>query len=314
MPLEPVELAGVRVLVAVDNSTERHILDERLKSWGMKPTLIDRGEAALRKIEEVLESGDPFRLLLTDSDLPKMDGYQLVERIQHDPRIAGLAAVMLSSLGQRGDATRCRRLGISAYLTKPVGESELLEVIQRVLGQDSSKKKPSSLITQHSLREFRQGLRILLAEDNPINQRLALRMLEKRGHQVTVVGHGREALTLLEKHPFDLVLMDVQMPEMDGFETTAAIRIKEKTDGGHLPIIAMTALTMKGDRERCLDSGMDGYVLKPIRTKELFATIEEVLAASQPAGSAGSPIHIDQGRILSEESDEGPTTVSIDRG
>jgi CheY-like chemotaxis protein len=167
-------------------------------------------------------------------------------------------------------------------LTKPVGESELFETIQRALGRDRGEGEESALTTRHSLREERLGLYVLLAEDNTVNQFLASRLLEKRGHHVVVAGNGREALEALEIHHIDLVLMDVQMPEMDGFEATAAIREKEKSTGGHLPIIAMTAHTMKGDQERCLEAGMDGYVMKPVQTKELFTAIEDAMRKALP--------------------------------
>jgi CheY-like chemotaxis protein len=189
---------------------------------------------------------------------------------------------MLTSAGQRGDAKRCREIGVAAYLTKPVRREELLDAILTALGATPIKEAMPALVTRHSLRENRNHLRILLVEDNAVNQLLATRLLERRGHSVTVAGNGKEALVVLEKGSFDLVLMDVQMPEMDGFEATAAIREKEKHFGNHLPVIAMTAHAMKGDKERCLAAGMDDYITKPIRPEELA----ELLAHYSVAASA----------------------------
>jgi CheY-like chemotaxis protein len=181
--------------------------------------------------------------------------------------------MMLTSAGQRGDAVRCRELGLEGYLTKPVGQTELRDAILHVTGSRRGDAKPA-LVTRHSLREEKR-LRILLAEDNLVNQKLAARLLEKQGHHVSIVGTGREALEQLEKQGFDLVLMDIQMPEMDGFEATAAIREREKLTARHVHIIAMTAHAMQGDRERCLAAGMDGYVSKPIKLQELIGVIED---------------------------------------
>jgi len=192
--------------------------------------------------------------------------------------------MMLSSAGQRGDAARCRELGIAAYLTKPVRQSELRHAIATVLGSKAEEPPIPQLVTRHTVREEEHGVKapfqVLLAEDNPVNQRLAMRLLQKRGYRVVVVGNGREALQALEKDRFDLILMDVQMPEMGGFETTAEIRKREQSCGAHIPIVAMTAHAMTGDREKCLAAGMDAYVSKPIRSGELFATIESLLSGS----------------------------------
>jgi len=191
--------------------------------------------------------------------------------------------IVLTSAGQRGDAARCRELGVGAYLTKPVIQAELLDAIVRVLGAGGSQAAPTALVTHHSLREEKRRIRVLLAEDNAVNQKLAARLLEKRGYSVTVTANGSEALAALEKANFDLVLMDVQMPEMDGFEATAAIREREKTSGGHLTIIAMTAHAMQGDREQCLAAGMDGYISKPIKAEELYQLLGSIsLPVSKP--------------------------------
>jgi CheY-like chemotaxis protein len=200
--------------------------------------------------------------------MPKMDGFALAESIKSIPHYGSATIIMISSSGQRGDAKRCREIGIAGYLTKPVREEELLNSILAALGTKSTKEAAPALITRHSLRETNR-LRVLVAEDNPVNQVLAARLLEKRGHKVTVAGNGKEALAALEKNTFDLVLMDVQMPEMDGFEATGIIRQKEKTSGNHLAVIAVTAHAMVGDKERCLAAGMDDYITKPIRPQEL---------------------------------------------
>jgi PAS domain S-box-containing protein len=278
-PVEVADLAGIRVLAVDDNRTHLHILEERLKSWAMRPVLAVSGTAALQVLESEAGNSDPIRVLVTDTNMPEMDGFELVEAIAQNPVYPKITTVMLSSLGQRGDALRCRQLGVVAYLTKPVGELELRETLQHALGQAGSFPLFPSLVTRHSQNEQRRKLKILLVEDNPVNQQMAVRLLEKRGHMVLVAENGLRALEHLEKGQFHLVLMDVQMPEMDGFETAARIRSQEIKGGGHLPIIAMTALTMKGDRERCLEAGMDDYVLKPIQFKELFSAIDRVLLA-----------------------------------
>jgi two-component system, sensor histidine kinase and response regulator len=209
-----------------------------------------------------------------------VDGFDLVEEIRKRPQLSDTIIVMLTSAGQRGDAARCRQLGVAAYLTKPIGESELLDAILRVLGSNPQTKGPE-LVTRHSLREEKKSLRILLAEDNEVNQKLAVRLLEKRGHRVAVANNGREALEWFERETFDVALLDVQMPEMDGFEATAAIRKRELTTRQHLPVIAMTAFAMQGDRERCLASGMDGYIAKPIQPRRLFEVLDEMVASSE---------------------------------
>jgi CheY-like chemotaxis protein len=211
--------------------------------------------------------------------MPDIDGWTLVEKTRQHPDLKRLKIMMLVSVGERGDAMRCRQLDIAAYLTQPIGPSQLLDSVLTVLSTKARETDPPRLVTRHTLREDQRSLRILLAEDNLVNQKLAARLVEKRGHTAVVVSSGREALQALEKQKFDLVLMDVQMPEMDGFETTAAIREKEKATGSHLPIIAMTAYAMKGDLERCLTAGMDKYIAKPIQPRELFEAIEGLVPA-----------------------------------
>jgi PAS domain S-box-containing protein len=277
--LPAVSLKGMAVLVTDDNSTNRRILEELLRGWKMKPVSTDNGRSALAHLQQNAAAGCPFPLVLVDTKMPDIDGFTLVEQIKQDPRLSTATIMMLTSAGQRGDAARCRQLGVAAYLTKPIGRAELLDAILQALGAKVQKIAEPSLITRHTLHERKKGLRILLAEDNLVNRTLVVRLLEKHGNTVEVAVDGREALAKFEERNFDLVLMDMQMPEMDGFEAAAAIREKEKMKGGHLPIIAMTAHALKGDRERCLAAGMDGYVAKPIHVDELLNEIEHFTAA-----------------------------------
>jgi CheY-like chemotaxis protein len=263
-----------------DNATNRKILEEMLRSWQMSPVLADGGQQALDTIERAKAQGAPFSLVLIDAHMPGVEGFAIAERLQKDPRFTGPVVIMLTSAGLRGDAARCRELGIRAYLPKPIKRSDLLEAIRIALGPQNSTEGSPPLITVHSMREPRGRLNILLAEDNAVNQKLAVRVLEKRGHTVVVAETGTAALETSEKQSFDLVLMDVQMPEMDGLEATVAIRKREKKSGKHVPIVAMTANAMIGDKERCLEAGMDGYVSKPLQIKELFEVIEECVSAA----------------------------------
>jgi two-component system sensor histidine kinase/response regulator len=264
-------LRGSRVLIVDDNRTNRRILEGLLKHWEMNATAVSSAEEALAEITVARAASAPYHLILTDMHMPKMDGFQLVETIKGQPHPSTATIMMLTSGGQRGDSARCSELGIAAYLLKPVRQSELREAIARVLGAgDPVNTVP--MLTRDSLVDGRDpacALQVLLAEDNPINQKLATRLLEKRGHQVTLTGNGKEALAALAERGYDLVLMDIQMPEMDGIEATRALREREKISGTHQEVVAMTALAMKGDRERCIEAGMDGYLTKPIRQQEL---------------------------------------------
>jgi len=287
LPMEETQLQGMRALVVDDNLTNRRVLERMVAAWGMKPTLAEDGPQALECLARAVEAHQPFALVLTDSDMPEMDGFQLVEEIRKNPQLPTAAIVMLTSGGQRGDAARCRELGLAGYLTKPVGQAELLELVLRVVGSMGFTDKPP-LVTRHTLREEGSPLHILLAEDNLVNQKLVSRLLEKHGHNVVIAANGRQALERLQNEAFDLVLMDVQMPEVDGFEVTAAIRKKEVETGAHLPVIALTAHAMQGDKERCLAAGMDGYVSKPINVKELLEVIRTVL--ERPSQDANMPL------------------------
>jgi CheY-like chemotaxis protein len=243
----------------------------------MLPVEAESGAAAIAKLQAASDAGRFFSLILLDAQMPMMDGFTLTETITRHKDWPSATVVMLTSAGARGDAGRCRKLGIAAYLTKPVREQELLQAILLALGPkpQTSPQPISPLITRHSLRERRKSLRILLVEDNEVNQLLARRILEKHGHDVTVAANGKLALDALHAKQFDIVLMDVQMPEMNGYEATHAIREKESQTGGHLPIMAMTAHAMKGDEQRCLDAGMDDYLSKPIRPDALLTMIDK---------------------------------------
>ena len=294
---EKTQLKGMRVLVVDDNMTNRRILKGLLADWGMKPTLAEDGSGALRALAQAREANEPFTLVLTDATMPEMDGFQLAGEIRKNPQLSGTTILMLTSAGQRGDAARCRALGLEGYLPKPVSQAELLDAVLRVAGSKRPIAKPT-LVTRHSLREERRSLRILLAEDNAVNQLLALRVLEKHGHRVVTASTGRAVLERLEKETFDLILMDIQMPEMDGFEATAAIRKEEESTGRRLPIIAMTAHAMEGDRARCLAAGMDGYIAKPIQVEDLIDAIEKLgryraVAEVATMPKRGGPVPID---------------------
>jgi len=278
-------LLGVKVLVVDDNRTNRRILEGMLKRWEMSVASAEGAEEALEQLHAALEAGEPFELILTDMHMPKMDGFALVERIRQRLELSTATIMMLTSAGHRGDAARCEELGISAYLLKPIRQSELRVAVTQVLGT-KEKEGTTPLITRYSLQGSQEpsaSLRILLAEDNLVNQRLAMRLLEKRGHSVVVAGNGRDTVTAFESGGFDLILMDLQMPEMDGFEATTAIRERERESGNRVPIVALTAHAMKGDREKCLAGGMDGYLTKPIRPAELDNVLDSYVARRKGA-------------------------------
>ncbi len=292
LPAEIGKLRGMPVLCVDDNATNRRVLQGLLAHWGMRPTVVGGGNQALAVLEQAQQAGEPFPLVLTDNMMPEMDGFALVEHIRRHPELAGATLMMVSSAGRRDEARRCQELGVSAYMTKPIRPAELMAAILQALRLAEPDAARARRASRPPPRRRVPSLRILLAEDNLVNQKLAVRLLEKRGHAVAVARDGREALAALARQPFDLVLMDVQMPEMDGWEATAAVRAKEREAGGHIPIVAMTALAMKGDRERCLAAGMDGYVSKPLQPAELFDAIERLaapaLAEQPPAPSRDS--------------------------
>jgi two-component system, sensor histidine kinase and response regulator len=278
------ELKGLHVLVVDDNSTNRRVLTGLLARWGMNFTAVEDADAALAALAQADVEGRAFRLILLDGHMPTMDDFVLAEQIQKQSQPMHAVVMMLTSAGHLGDGARCRELGISAYLVKPIRQRELLEAICQVLG--AGPQTPGvPLVTRHTLHEEKPSFRILLAEDNAVNQVLAIRLLEKRGYSVVVAANGRAAVEALEKENFHLVLMDIQMPGMDGFEATATIREKEKSTGEHIPIVAMTAHVLKGDQDRCMAAGMDGYVSKPIRSADLFAVMEGLLSGKPAVNS-----------------------------
>jgi two-component system, sensor histidine kinase and response regulator len=293
-PLDPADLRGLPVLIVDDNATNRRILQEVLAHWQMQPTAVETGREALALMRGAVEQGRPFPLVLSDAMMPEMDGFTLAEQIKHDPQLAGALIMMLSSADQPTDAARCRALGVANYLTKPIKQSDLLDAVMLVLrsagAAASSPQRPRS-----ASAPAERPLRILLAEDNAVNQTLAVHLLQRRGHDVTVANDGQEALAALEAGaPFDVVLMDVQMPNLGGFEATAEIRRRERGTGHHLPIIAMTARAMKGDREECLRGGFDDYLSKPLRSQALYelldrwAPLPDAPAGPSPRGPAAA--------------------------
>jgi CheY-like chemotaxis protein len=271
------ELAGVPLVVVDDNATNRRILAESVSRWRMRPTVVESAIEAIEVLRQAQVSGAQIPLVLTDAHMPEIDGFGLVERIRQDPSLSNVLIVMLTSGGERGDAARCQKLGLAGYLSKPFDRLELRDVLLHVLARDRSTARQSTLVTRHTVLEQQRSLCFLVAEDDDVNQRLITRLLEKRGHSVVVAHNGKEAVGAFERQFFDFILMDGQMPEMDGFAATRLIREKEKASGTHAPIIALTALAMKGDEERCLACGMDGYVPKPLKIEELFSVIEKVV-------------------------------------
>jgi two-component system, sensor histidine kinase and response regulator len=280
-------LAGLPVLVVDDNATNRRIIEKTLEKWQMRPALADSGEAALAAIREARDRGQPFRLMLLDVTMPEMDGFMVARRLREDDGLTTPTIMMLTSSGDAGDTARCRELGIAAYFVKPVKQAALRQAILAALGRPSVGRV---LSMPPAMQGHGPSLRILLAEDNVVNQRVAIGLLENAGHAVTLARDGREALAALEgSMTFDLVLMDVQMPEMGGTEATAVIRERERAHGGHLPIIALTAHALTGDRERCLAAGADGYVAKPIVRADLFKEIDAVVGHGEAPPARTKP-------------------------
>lgn len=294
-PAKPVQIDRLKdmpVLIVDDNQTNRYLLEETARDWGVSLTMADDGEIALQKMEIASKAGNPFQLILIDQQMPKMDGFQLAEMMSGKPELTGSVIMMLTSVGQRGAAARCKHLGVAGYLVKPVSPLELQEAVLAVLGEKLQADREPRIVTRHSLREARSAhsdennqiktanwrpLNILVAEDNPVNQRLITSMMEKVGHQVVLTNNGREALQSWRDNEFDLILMDVQMPEMNGLESVEAIRREEKKSGEHVPVIALTAHSMSTDRDKCLAAGMDNYVSKPIDRGALNTVIADLV-------------------------------------
>jgi len=273
-------LIGLRVLVVDDNEANRRILKGILTHWRMESAEAEGGEPALATLRAASRRNEPFHLILLDSMMPGMDGFQVLEQIRREPEIDRPVVLMLSSSEQRGAVARCRTLGAAAYLVKPVRPSELLVAMEIALQGPGEHRLAvrTAAVPARTEQSSRRSLRILIAEDNPVNQLLAMRILQKVGHTTAMADNGQEALQALAREPFDLLLMDVQMPVMNGFQATAKIREQELGTGRHLPIVALTAHAMKGDRELCFEAGMDAYVAKPLQTGELFAAIAAVIA------------------------------------
>jgi signal transduction histidine kinase/CheY-like chemotaxis protein len=292
----PEMLHGLPVLVVDDNATNRMILRELLLRWRMRPETVDGGRAALARLTDAAGAGHPFPLVLMDCHMPEMDGFGLAGLIRGDPRLADTVLMMLTSAVDPDQADRSRELGIAASIAKPVRQDDLFAAITRAMGALSGPAEAAPAPVADSAAAAHpapRSLRILLAEDNPVNQRLATELLHRRGHTVTVAENGEIAARLAGAQRFDIILMDVQMPVMEGFEATRIVRERERATGGHVPIVALTARAMKGDRELCLEAGMDSYISKPLRAAELYATVDAVAAREpvavpelvQPAGS-----------------------------
>ncbi len=292
------DLAGLPVLVVDDNATNRRILERTLALWGLRVTLVDGGRSAIEALERASTEGRPFGIVLLDFQMPEMDGFSVAEAIQRHPGLAGTTIMMLSSVGEQVDGARCRATGVTSYLTKPVRQAVLLDAILALGAKARARlvgaRTPSVSTTPLPPSRVRAGvaraavsLRVLLAEDNPVNQMVARKMLEARGHVVTVAEDGIEVLELTAREPFDVVLMDVQMPRMDGRSATRVIREREAGTGRRLPVIAVTASAMEGDRDECLEAGMDGYVSKPIRYESFHEEVERLTVVAAALATGG---------------------------
>jgi len=277
-------LGGRRMLIVDDNQTNRRILREMLAAEGIKVDEVSTAREGLDAIRRAVQKNAPYDLAILDVQMPDMDGFQLATMVRQERALTSTNLLMLTSAGQRGDGERCRVLGIRGYLTKPMSRADLLEALGTVLAKTPTETGATEVVTRHTIAESRRSLRILLAEDNPVNQQVAVAMLVKRGHEVHVVSNGREAVEAITARDYDAVLMDVQMPEMDGFEATEALRAMPR--GRDLPIIAMTAHALSGERERCLAHGMTDYLAKPFKALELFTLIER---AAEPATAKAPP-------------------------
>jgi PAS domain S-box-containing protein len=308
----PKALEGLRVLVVDDNATNRRILEEMLASWRMTPTAVSDAVSALATLRRAASDGERFDVMISDGQMPDVDGFTLARRIKQERRLAATPIIMLTSMGRAGDIARCRRLGVDGFLTKPVKHSDLLDALATLFGGASRADRAAG--PQALVEGPRRKLRVLVAEDNLVNRKLVTRLLEKRGHEVRGVEDGRAALEAIESGGhgrFDVVLMDLQMPFMSGLEATQAIRAHETTSGGHVPIIALTAHAMAGDRERCLAAGMDAYLSKPIDVNQMILTIEGFddgtapSAAAPPAQPSASAIFDEQAALAYTGGDRG---------
>jgi two-component system sensor histidine kinase/response regulator len=293
--------AHLDVLVVDDNDVNRRILAEQLRRWGMSPTVVASGRDAVEALTAAATAHRPFELVLLDQNMPDMDGFEVAEEIAKRPEISGPTIMMLSSSGEYGEQARCARVGIAAYLTKPVYSTALLPAIEGAIGSKPSgaaPPAPKSRAAALAMGAAGRRARILLVEDNVVNQRVASGLLTRRGHQVTLAQDGREALARLDQDTFDVVLMDLQMPVMGGLEATVAIRLRERVTGEHVRIVAMTAHAMNRDRERCLAAGMDGYLSKPINPAMLFAVVEQVGDGEGEEAAIAGRVAFDEGALL----------------
>jgi PAS domain S-box-containing protein len=277
-PVDIEELIGVSALIVDDISINREIFTKMLKRWGMIPHSVPRGLEAIEVLNQSVKDKNPFQVVLMDIQMPEMSGFETIERIRSDDNISNTQIIVLTSGGLKGDGKRCRDMGVVAYLKKPIPSAQLLEAILMVKGNELHEKKEKKLITRFSLEESRKKLNILVAEDNLINQKLIHRVLEKKGFIVDIANNGRECVQKWGESTYDIILMDIQMPEMDGIESTMQIRKLEKEAGNStIPIIALTAHAMKGDKERFLEAGMNNYISKPIKQAELMSAIEKLI-------------------------------------
>src|SRR6266480_906339 len=305
-------LGGRRMLIVDDNQTNRRILRDMLATEGIKVDEASTAGEGLEAIREAAKKRAPYDLAILDVQMPDMDGFQLATAVRADRGLARTRLLMLTSAGQRGDGERCRELGIRGYLTKPMSRADLLEALGTVLAGPSEDAGTPEVVTRHTIAESRKSLRVLLAEDNLVNQQVAVAMLVKRGHEVHVSSNGREALEAVQARDYDVVLMDIQMPEMDGFEAAQAIRGLPK--GKDLPIIGLTAHALSGERERCLSHGMTEYLAKPFKAHELFALVEGTAEPKRPAPqplTAAPPVDLEGFRATLREAGAESALYSI---
>ncbi len=340
---DPADMCGLSVLIVDDNATNRRILEERTRGWGMLSQSVEDGPSALTAIRRAAKTDSPFDLVLLDGHMPGLDGFGVAERIRKDAELVCGPLIMLTSAGEQGESARCRELGVAAYLMKPVAASDLRRAIETVIKSISAPSAPEAAppdapmavgarseserlpISAPSVADgpasvpisLSRQLRLLLAEDNPVNRTIGTRMLGKLGHIVTAVENGQLAVEITATETFDVVLMDVEMPVMNGFEATAAIRAREQESGAHIPIIALTAHVNQGDRERCLEAGMDGYATKPIQPNELFAVCDrllnltvEVSMSSSNVDAAATPI-LDRIALYEQVGDEADLLLKV---
>jgi two-component system, sensor histidine kinase and response regulator len=304
LPVQVETLEKLRVLIVDDNATNRKILSHQMNSWGMVHAEASSGTQALELLKAASADGLSYDLAILDFLMPGMDGFALAEAIKSDADISPMRLVLLTSAGERGDGVRARNTGIAAYLSKPLRQSQLFDCLISVMSESVNKENlivshASTLVTKHNLQERKimSPKLILLAEDNIVNQKVAIRQLQKLGYRADAVANGREALEALSRIPYDLVFMDCQMPEMDGYEATREIRLREG-ETKHTPVVAMTAHALEGDREKCIDSGMDDYITKPVKPEELNRVLDAFLGGTKPENRGliidASPVDLDR--------------------